>query len=81
MGVVLERSRQPESRQQWWHKTTEHQAAARLVVAETRGSNQEFAMDHCDRRRAFAVVFLALFGLLFFVSPAGAQLTTIFISG
>jgi len=35
-------------------------------------------MDRHDRRRAFAVVFLALFGLLFFVSPAGAQLTTIF---
>jgi len=53
-------------------------AAARFVVAETRGSNQEFAVDRCDRHRAFAIVFLALFGLLFFVSPAGAQLTTIF---
>lgn len=52
--------------------TTEHQAAARFVVAEIRGSNQEFAVDRCDRHRAFAVVFLALFGLLFFVSPAGA---------
>ena len=35
-------------------------------------------MDRYDRPRTFAVVFLALFGLLFFVSPAGAQLTTIF---
>ena len=61
----------PRHRQQWWQATTEHQAAARFVVAETRGSNQEFAVDRCDRHRAFAVVFLALFGLLFFVSPAG----------
>ncbi|MCK4408720.1 MAG: hypothetical protein KAW67_01455 [Candidatus Eisenbacteria sp.] len=52
--------------------------AAGFAIAETRGPNEEFAMDHCDRHRAFAVVFLALFGLLFFVSPAGAQLAMIF---
>ncbi len=67
----------PKSKQQRWHAITEYQTAARLVTAETRGSNQEFSLDRRDRHRAFAVVFLALFGLLFFVSPAGAQLTAI----
>jgi len=27
-------------------------------------------MDYCRSRHAFVLVFLALFGLLFFVSPA-----------
>ena len=64
-------SSSPKSRQQRWHAITEYQTAARFVIAETRGSNQEFSLDRRDRHRAFAVVFLALFGLLFFVSPAG----------
>ena len=34
-------------------------------------------MDHSHRRHAFVLVFLALFGLLFFVSPAGARGATI----
>ena len=75
---MIERSHPPRSEQQWWQATTWHQAGAGFVVTETRGPNQEFAMDHYDRRRAFAVVFLAVFGLLFFVSPAVAWLTTIF---
>ena len=67
---MLKRSRSPKSEQRWWHTTTEYQAAPGFVVTETGGPNQEFAMDHHDRRRAFAVAFLALFGLFFFVSPA-----------
>ncbi|MFH1689987.1 MAG: hypothetical protein ABIE42_07085 [Candidatus Eisenbacteria bacterium] len=78
---MIEPSRWPTSRQQWWLATSGYQAAARFTSAETRATSQEFAMTHCPRRHPFAVVFLALFGLLFFVSPAGAQLMTIFEQG
>ena len=71
MGVVLQRSYPTESRQRWWHATTERQAAARFLAAEMKGASQELAMTDCHRRHTFAVVFLALFGLLFFVSPPG----------
>jgi hypothetical protein len=50
-----------------------HQASGGRPVhrSEQLGSSQEFAMSGRCRRHAFALVFLAMFGLLFFVAPAG----------
>jgi hypothetical protein len=64
-GAVVERHVARQARQRW-HRTIERSLADGVLVGHP-CPHREIAMDRYGDGHAFLIVFLALFGLLFFV--------------